>query len=145
LTSVLKHCPRLETVVPTVVPSPFAVPDTWRLSSENAAISAVAVTSTITIETSIDEFVIVYKKSATKADETNDTKLNNKYNVQFIRTHILHVPDYLDIYFAVDHWFPLVLQHPGFDLSSSPDDVTQIGLATWGETEWTFKPFVVRN
>jgi hypothetical protein len=52
--------------------------------------------------------------------------------------------DYLDGYFAVDHCLTLVLQHPGLDLSSSPDDVAQIYPVTWGEDGWTFKPMVVR-
>jgi hypothetical protein len=89
-------------------------------------------------------FRIVYKVISTQFDDTNDAKFNDKHNVQLIRKHVLPVPDYLDIYFAVDHWLPLVLLYPGFDLYSSPDDVAQIDLVTWGADGWTFKPMVVR-
>jgi hypothetical protein len=89
-------------------------------------------------------FGIVYQRIATKFDETNDTKLNNKHNVQFIRKSVLPAPDYLDRYFAVHHWLPLVQQHSGFDLSSSQDDVAQIDHVTWGADGWTFKQMVVR-
>jgi hypothetical protein len=70
---------------------------------------------------------------ATHFDETNDTKLNNKHNVQFTRKMVLPALDYLDRYFAVDHWLPLVQQHPGIGLSSSAqDDVAQIDHVTCG-------------
>jgi hypothetical protein len=90
-------------------------------------------------------FRIVYKKIATKFEEKNDANLNNKHNVHLIRTSVLPAPDCLDRYFAVNHWLPLVLQHPGFELSPSPEDVAQINLVTWGADGWTFKRMVVRN
>jgi hypothetical protein len=88
--------------------------------------------------------VLFTNKIETKSDETNDTKLNNKQNVQFIRKCVLPAPDYLDRFYAVDHWLPLVQQHTGFDLSSSQDDLAQIDHVTWGADGWTFKPMVVR-
>jgi hypothetical protein len=85
-------------------------------------------------------FRIVYKTIATRFDDTNDAKLNNKHNVQLISKSVLPVPDWLDRYCTVDHWLPLV----GFDLYSSSDDVAQIDLVTWDADGWTFKPMVVR-
>jgi hypothetical protein len=90
-------------------------------------------------------FRIVYKTIATIFEEKNDAKLNNKHNGHLIRKRVLPVPDCLDRYFAVNHWLPLVLQHPGFDLSSSPEDVAQINLVTSFADGWRFKRNVVRN
>jgi hypothetical protein len=65
--------------------------------------------------------------------------------VQLIRKSVLPVNDYLDTSrgFAVTHGLLLVLQHLGYILSSSPDDVTHIDLVTWGADGLTFKPMVV--
>jgi hypothetical protein len=105
------------------------------------------VTSTIAIETSIaksDDIWYCLPQKCDEFDETNDTKLNNKHNVQFIRKGVLPAPDYLDRFLAVDHWLPLFRQHPGFDLSSSQDDAAKIDQVAWGADGWTFKPMVVR-
>jgi hypothetical protein len=143
MTSIWKHCPRWKRLVRELtylrlLSQLLGVASHFRsFSSENATMSAVGVTSTITIETSIAKSNDIWYCLPKKLRPNLMKRV-----IQNWTTNTMYSSYGKVFYLLPIIWIDTLRWIIGCHLSSN--DVVQIDHVTWGADGCTFKPMVVR-